>query len=74
MIPLCTTAISPLGSVWGWALWSLGAPWVAQRVWPMPVDPATGSASSISARRESLPSALRTTRVRPSQTATPAES
>ena len=35
---LCTSAIrSPL--VWGWALISLGAPWVAQRVWAIPVRP-----------------------------------
>ena len=28
----------------GCALFSVGAPWVAQRVWPMPVWPASGSA------------------------------
>ena len=39
MIPLCTSAMRPVGSVWGWALTSLGTPWVAQRVWPMPTRP-----------------------------------
>ena len=39
MIPLWTTAIRPEASVCGWALRSFGAPWVAQRVWPMPVVP-----------------------------------
>ena len=36
MMPLCTTAMRPAVSVCGWALTSLGSPWVAQRVWPMP--------------------------------------
>ena len=36
MIPLWTTATSPLVSVCGCALTSLAGPWVAQRVWPMP--------------------------------------
>jgi hypothetical protein len=30
MMPLCTTATCSLA--WGWALASLGRPWVAQRV------------------------------------------
>ncbi len=37
MIPLCTSAIRPEPPLCGWALMSLGAPWVAQRVCPMPV-------------------------------------
>ena len=40
MIPLCTTATRPASSVCGWALASVAGPWVAQRVWPMPVVPA----------------------------------
>ena len=36
MIPLWTSAIRPSAEVCGWALTSLGAPWVAQRVCPMP--------------------------------------
>ena len=39
MMPLCTMAMRPEQSVWGWALRSVGAPWVAQRVWPMPAVP-----------------------------------
>ena len=27
----------------GWALFSVGRPWVAQRVWPMPMVPESGS-------------------------------
>ncbi len=37
MIPLWTTATLFSASMWGWAFSSLGAPWVAQRVWAMPV-------------------------------------
>ena len=42
MMPLCTTAIRWPVSTCGWALRSLGAPWVAHRVCPMPVCPASG--------------------------------
>ena len=38
-MPLCTTATRPLQSVWGWALASVGLPWVAQRVCPRPRCP-----------------------------------
>ena len=62
----------------GWALRSLGRPWVAQRVWPMPVVPAKEprpSASRAASRLASLPSFF-STRVAPapSSTATPEES
>ena len=40
MMPLWTTA--SLSVACGWALRSLGRPWVAQRVWPMPIAPASG--------------------------------
>ena len=30
----------------GWALPTVGAPWVAQRVWAMPMVPASGLAAS----------------------------
>ena len=48
MMPLCTTATRPDSSACGWALASVAGPWVAQRVWPMPVVPAKrlGSASA----------------------------
>ena len=36
MMPLCTTATVPVQSQCGWALCSTAAPWVAQRVWPIP--------------------------------------
>ena len=39
MMPLWMTATLPLTSVCGCALRSVGPPWVAQRVWPIPVDP-----------------------------------
>ena len=42
MIPLWTTAILPVASRCGWALRSVGRPWVAQRVWPRPVLPGEG--------------------------------
>ena len=39
MMPLWTTAILPAASRCGCALRSVGLPWVAQRVWPIPVLP-----------------------------------
>ncbi|CAM5226634.1 hypothetical protein SFUMM280S_06648 [Streptomyces fumanus] len=39
MMPLCTTATLWSADRCGWALTSEGAPWVAQRVWAMPVVP-----------------------------------
>ena len=35
-MPLWTTTRVPEPSRWGWAFSSVGRPWVAQRVWPMP--------------------------------------
>ena len=40
MMPLWTTA--SLSVACGWALVSFGLPWVAQRVWPMPIRPDSG--------------------------------
>ena len=40
MMPLCTTATPPYAC--GWAFSSDGRPCVAQRVCPMPVQPASG--------------------------------
>ena len=42
MMPLWTTATRSVAI--GWALPSVGRPCVAQRVWPMPIVPASGSA------------------------------
>ena len=45
MMPLCTSATRPCRPGCGWALTSLGAPWVAHRVCPMPVvDAGSGVA------------------------------
>ena len=41
MMPLCTTASRSVAC--GCALFSVGLPWVAQRVWPMPIVPLSGS-------------------------------
>ena len=41
MMPLCTTASFSVAC--GCALFSVGRPCVAQRVWPMPIVPASGS-------------------------------
>ena len=74
MMPLWITAILPLQSRCGWALRSVGAPWVAQRVWPIPTVPAGGTCSpSAPSSSESLPARL-TTASAPSRSATPAES
>ena len=57
MMPLWTTATPP---AWcGWALRSVGWPWVAQRVWPMPAWPRIGSWTSRSESAISLPTARR---------------
>ncbi len=45
MMPLWTSAIRPVQSAWGWAFSSLGRPWVAHRVWPMPADGRLGASS-----------------------------
>ncbi len=41
MMPLCTTAMRSVAC--GCALLSVGLPWVAQRVWPMPIVPLSGA-------------------------------
>ncbi len=71
MMPLWMRAISPLQSRSGWAFVSEGAPWVAQRVWPMPTVPfRCGRRDS---RTAISPAALCTASPF-STTATPAES
>ena len=71
MMPLWTTATGPRR--WGWALASVAAPWVAQRVWPMPACPVSGSCTSRSDRLISLPTARRrSSRPEASTVATPA--
>ena len=74
MIPLWMTAMRPEQSRWGWAFSSVGGPWVAHRVWPIPTVPATPPRSPRTASSSpSLPARFTTERS-PSIRATPAES
>ena len=73
MMPLCTTAMRCAASTCGWAFSSVGSPWVAQRVCPMPGEPLNGAGRS-AARSATRPFALRTLSPTGVQTATPAES
>jgi hypothetical protein len=73
MMPLWTTASFSVAC--GWAFLSFGLPWVAQRVWPMPMAPESGACDSFTSRLPSLPSARRRSRRPPSSSvAMPAES
>jgi len=88
IMPLWMMASRPLRERCGWALRSVGLPWVAHRVWPMPVVPVlmalSGAwAASSCSRLPSLPARFTVMRSRPSsgdapeslpRTATPAES
>ena len=75
MMPLWMTAMRPDWSVCGWAFGVVGAPCVAQRVWPMPSVPVGMSASELPAPAPtSLPAAFMTLRPVPLTTAMPAES
>lgn len=73
-MPLWMRAILPSSVVWGWAFGSVGAPWVAQRVWPMPKAPWRGVFPTASARAESFPERFTTLRPSGVRTAMPAES
>jgi hypothetical protein len=76
MMPLWMRASLPSSPRCGWALSSVGPPWVAHRVWPMPVCPsARGSSPRSSERMPSLPARLRVP-ISPASvsTAMPAES
>jgi hypothetical protein len=64
MMPLWTTAMVPSMLLWGWAFSTEGAPWVAQRVCPMPTDPSIGSRTALSSTA-SLPLARTTFRFFP---------
>ena len=75
MMPLCTTATPAVLAECGCALTSLGAPWVAQRVWPMPVVESGSGVSSIDfSRLASLPAFLSETIAPSWASAIPAES
>ena len=73
MIPLWITATRPVQSTCGCALRSVGAPWVAHRVWPKPTVPAGPPDPRALSSSESFPARFTTVRP-PSTTATPAES
>ena len=75
MIPLCTRATRSRRPRCGWALASLGAPWVAQRVCPMPVVAAGSGVSAIAfSRFASLPARLSACTAPEAISAIPAES
>ena len=74
MIPLWTRASPPVQSAWGWALASDGRPWVAHRVWPIPVVASAGASPTAPASSASFPARRRTQTLPPSTRATPAES
>ena len=71
MMPLCTTETPRLTC--GWALFSEGTPWVAQRVCAMPRFPDKPCSSASLASSATLP-VLRSRLSVPFTTATPAES
>ena len=75
-MPLCT--MLTYGVEWGWLLTSLGSPWVAQRVCPMPQwaagRPAAVASSSRARRAVSRPLLLMTRMPPPTDRASPAES
>jgi hypothetical protein len=72
MMPLWTRVTRP--AVWGWALVTLGAPWVAQRTWPMPFWATSGCSASKASRFLILPWARRRSTFPPTTAAIPAES
>ena len=51
MMPLWTTLIRPSSLLCGWALASVAGPWVAHRVCPMPIRPASRRGSDASRSR-----------------------
>ena len=53
IIPLWTTAT--LSVICGWAFFSSGVPWVAQRVWPIPILPGNDVLSNFSSKNLKLP-------------------
>src|SRR5690348_5216570 len=71
MMPLCTTEMPPLTC--GCALVSVGRPWVAQRVWAMPMVPCTCCSSTSRPNWDTRP-VERTRCSFPFTTARPAES
>ncbi len=83
-IPLTTTWTRSCVSVCGWALASLTRPWVAQRVWPIPVvaareatatpPPSSRCAATALTRFDRFPTARTESISSPTITEMPAES
>ena len=57
-MPLCTTATSLRQSVCGCEFSYVGAPWVAHRVWPRPLEPSGRPLLTTPASADSLPTAF----------------
>ena len=75
MIPLWMTATVPSAERCGWALRSVGPPWVAHRVCPIPIVAAgSGLSASSFSRLASLPAFLAELSFPSATTAMPAES
>ena len=74
MMPLWTTTMRPVQSRWGCAFSSVGRPWVAQRVCPIPYVPVSGDSRMTDSRFASLPGLRRRSSWAPLTTAMPAES
>ena len=74
MMPLWMTAMRPDWSVCGCAFGVVGAPCVAQRVWPMPSVPVGIPSSSACSSTLSLPAAFMILSPLPLTTAMPEES
>src|SRR3989304_4446847 len=64
-MPLWTTTRFPPQSVWGCAFSSEGRPWVAQRVCPIPSEPATGRSRRVPSSGRGGPGAGRRPRAPP---------
>ncbi len=74
MTPLWIRANLPSLLRWGWALASVTPPWVAQRVWPIPVVPVNCRGAMAFAMTSTRPAFLTTSSLPSWRTATPAES
>ena len=75
MIPLWMTATEPSADRCGWALRSVGPPWVAHRVCPMPtVAAGSGCSASTFSRLASFPAFFAELSRPSATTAIPAES
>src|ERR1035441_3264327 len=74
MIPLCTTATKASHEACGWAFARVTPPWVAHRVWEIPVRPFIPDARYLLSRSSILPTSFLTSSLPSLTVATPAES